>query len=204
MLVGLSNNSVCDFLIDSSLSLAKTLDKERAAGKLRSPLHGLPVSIKSSILIKDCETSIGFSTLFKDKHEKDSLFIECLKDLGCIPFVRSNVPTGQVSNDGQNEITGTVKNPLNENRAPGGCSSGEAGLVYTRCSPLGFGTDSGGSTRLPSLFHGICGFKFSHGRITQSSTQPLEPENKSTNCLWKQDMGVFSRDARDFELVTKC
>lgn len=186
------------------MEFAELLDEERAAGKLRSPLHGLPVSIKSNIFMKDFDSHIGFITHFDKKHEKDCLLIECLRDLGCIPFVRSNCPTASISNDGYNEITGSVANPQRLTRAPGGSSSGETSLIYARCSPLGFGTDNAGSIRLPGLFQGICGFQFSQGRITNQELQNVTPKTKISNFLWRTQFGVMSRDAKDLELVTKC
>ena len=202
--VGVYHNAVCDFVIDSSLEFADIQDKERQNGKLRSPLHGLPVSIKSNIFMKGFDSHIGFATFFGKKHEKDCLFLESLKDLGCIPFVRSNCPTASISNDGYNEITGTVQNPMRQDRAPGGSSSGEAALIYLRCSPQGFGTDNAGSIRLPSLFQGIYGIMFSQGRVTNQELQNVSPKTKIPNFTWRTQFGVMSRDARDLEMVTKC
>ena len=99
---------------------------------------------------------------------------------------------------------GTAKNPIKNDRTPGGSSSGEAILIYSKCSPLGFGTDDLGSHRLPCLFHGVYGFNFSENRVTKLSSTSIESDKKLKDFLWSTQMGVIARDTRDIELVTKC
>jgi len=72
-------------------------------------------------------------------------------------------------------------NPWNRTRTSGGSSGGESGLVSARCSPSGFGTDVGGSVRIPSLYCGIYGFKLTNGRVTKMGCTVPNPENKGWN-----------------------
>lgn len=64
-----------------------------------------------------------------------------------------------------NRLFGRTLNPWDITRYPGGSSGGEAVLIATRCSPLGFGTDFAGSIRTPASINGICGFKPTNGRV---------------------------------------
>ena len=76
-----------------------------------------------------------------------------------IPLVRGNLPQAALSVHSVNKIWGRAKNPYDQERSCGGSSGGDAGLVASRCVPLGIGTDIGGSIRIPAAFNGIVGFK---------------------------------------------
>jgi len=80
-------------------------------------------------------------------------------DKGAIPLVKSNIPAGLMCFDSGNYVWGLAKNPWNENRSIGGSSGGEAGLVSTHGSPIGLGTDIGGSIRTPCAYGGCYGIK---------------------------------------------
>jgi len=113
-------------MVQSSIKFAKTLDEERSKGILRSKLHGLPISVKANIFVKGFSCHIGLTTEYKNEIKENALIIDCLEKLGCIPFVRSNCPTGSLSNDCNNIITGETKNCARPERSAGGSSGGEA------------------------------------------------------------------------------
>jgi len=75
-----------------------------------------------------------------------------------------------------NEIFGEAKNPHNPERSPAGSSGGEAGMVAAHCTPLGLGTDIGGSIRGPSAFCGVCGFKPTASRMSNDGIYLLGPD----------------------------
>jgi Asp-tRNA(Asn)/Glu-tRNA(Gln) amidotransferase A subunit family amidase len=85
---------------------------------------------------------------------------------GGVPFVKSTVPQLLLINETNSFIWGRGKNPWNVKRSCGGSSGGEGGLVSAGCSPLGLGSDGGGSVRLPSLYCGLYGFKPTGNRFT--------------------------------------
>lgn len=85
---------------------------------------------------------------------------------GAIPLVRGNVPAAGASIHVENHVWGRAKNPYDQARSCGGSSGGDGGLVAARCVPIGFGTDIGGSIRIPSTFNGITGFKPTQGRTS--------------------------------------
>lgn len=93
--------------------------------------------------------------------------LKSIESNGAIPFVKSNVPQLLLINESNNWIWGRSENPWNRARSTGGSSGGEAGLVTLGASPVGFGSDGGGSVRIPALNCGIYGLKPTGKRITK-------------------------------------
>ena len=103
-------------------------------------------------------TTIG--TAFRTKKETvDGFCIVPLLKSGAIPLVRGNVPAAGADIHVDNHVWGRARNPHNQERSCGGSSGGDAGLVAANCVPIGFGSDIGGSIRIPASFNGIVGFK---------------------------------------------
>lgn len=95
-------------------------------------------------------TTLGLTIRAHDIKEKDCGLISCLKESGMIPFVRTNVSQMTMSFECNNYLWGRSINVWNKERCVGGSSGGEAGLIAAECSPLGIGTDVGGSLRIPA------------------------------------------------------
>lgn len=85
-----------------------------------------------------------------------------------IPFVQTNVPQFGMALETGNYLWGRAKNPWNTDRAVGGSSGGEGGMISARCSVLGVGSDIGGSIRIPSEHCGVFGLKPNSKRISNS------------------------------------
>ncbi|XP_064632497.1 fatty-acid amide hydrolase 1-like [Lineus longissimus] len=137
------------------------------------PLHGLPVSIKESIPVTLSATTIGLSKYADDIAESDCVLVQTLKRLGAIPFMKTNVPQGMMSfSCSGNPVHGKTLNPHDPKRSPGGSSGGEGSLIGAGGSLLGFGSDTGGSIRIPSHMCGIAGFKPSSNRLSQLGLHP--------------------------------
>ena len=92
--------------------------------------------------------------------------VKILENSGASVLVRGNIPQLLMSFDSDNNIFGKAKNPWDLQRVVGGSSGGEAGLVASRCIPLGLGSDIGGSVRVPPAFCGVVGFKPTTTRIS--------------------------------------
>ncbi|KAL4864211.1 hypothetical protein BDV12DRAFT_189085 [Aspergillus spectabilis] len=138
------------------------------------PLHGLPVSLKDSIHVKDVETSMGYVGwlgTFEGKkgtgreRVPESEIVKHLRALGAILYVKTSVPQGSFSGETVNHIIGQTPNPHNRKLVVGGSSGGEGGLIALRGSPIGLGTDIGGSIRVPAGWNDCYGLRPSTGRL---------------------------------------
>ncbi|KAL3312369.1 hypothetical protein Ciccas_009042 [Cichlidogyrus casuarinus] len=150
---------------------------------LDGPLKGIPISVKECINIKGHSIHTGCaSLLLSEPPTEDCLAIKLIKDLGGIPFVRTNVVQTMMSVLSLNPLDGDTKNPLDLSKSPAGSSSGEGALISGGGSIIGIGTDIGGSIRLPAAMCGIYGFKPTTGRLTSrgSSSVAVQPITPAT------------------------
>lgn len=111
----------------------------------RGELFGIPVSIKNNIETKGQMSNWGALNLSKSVAQEDGLLAKLVRLTGAIPFVKSNMPQCGMDVESYNRLYGRCKNPWNLHKTTGGSSGGEAGLVASLCSPLGIGTDIGGT-----------------------------------------------------------
>ncbi|KAL3963452.1 hypothetical protein ACCO45_000456 [Purpureocillium lilacinum] len=144
---------------------ARELDAMREGGQLAGPLHGLPISIKDSFQVAGSQATIGIVGFLDRTSEANSALVEMLLGLGAVLYCKTNVPQTMMTCDSQNNVFGRTLNPLNTSLGAGGSSGGEGALVAMRGSPLGVGTDVGGSVRIPALCCGTYGFRPTTGRI---------------------------------------
>ncbi|GJN68078.1 hypothetical protein PLICBS_002121 [Purpureocillium lilacinum] len=144
---------------------ARELDAMREGGRLAGPLHGLPISIKDSFQVAGSQATIGIVGFLDRTSEANSALVEMLLGLGAVLYCKTNVPQTMMTCDSQNNVFGRTLNPLNTSLGAGGSSGGEGALVAMRGSPLGVGTDVGGSVRIPALCCGTYGFRPTTGRI---------------------------------------
>ncbi|KAJ5637117.1 Amidase [Penicillium lividum] len=144
---------------------AQYLDDLRAQGKLAGPLHGLPVSIKDNFHFKGREATIGMVSFLGDVSTENSALVNILLQLGAVLYVKTNVPQTMMTADSHNNVFGRTLNPWNTTLGPGGSSGGEGALIALRGSPIGFGTDIGGSVRIPAHCCGTYGFRPSASRV---------------------------------------
>ncbi|KAI0669931.1 general amidase [Trametes maxima] len=159
-------NCLTEIFIDQALERATELDaylKEK--GTVMGPLHGLPVSLKDQFPIKGLETVMGYAAWIGKVAEDDAVVVKLLLQAGAVLFVRTNVPQTLMWGETYNNVFGRTLNPYNRRLTPGGSSGGESALIAMHGSPLGVGSDIGGSIRIPSHFCGIYGFKPSSHRI---------------------------------------
>jgi Asp-tRNA(Asn)/Glu-tRNA(Gln) amidotransferase A subunit family amidase len=134
---------------------------------------------------------------------EDSILVSLLKSAGAIPFCRSNVPQCLMLPESDNAIWGTSANPWHRGRTPGGSSGGEAALVAARASPLGIGTDIGGSIRIPAHCCGVYGFKPTPARISSRGIAVPRPGGVSGQIAVKSVAGPIARCVSDIALVMR-
>ncbi|KAL3483066.1 putative general amidase GmdA [Aspergillus germanicus] len=168
-------NCLHEIFFDAAIQDAKSLDAYFAKhGKPIGPLHGLPISLKDTTHVSNVDTTMGIvgwldtfegKPLPKTTPRLESTIVTHLRTLGAIPYVKTSVPQGSFAGETTNHIIGHTPNPFNPNLVVGGSSGGEGGLLALYGSPIGLGTDIGGSIRLPASFNGCYGLKPSTGRL---------------------------------------
>ncbi|XP_059095221.1 fatty acid amide hydrolase 1-like [Tigriopus californicus] len=163
------HNCVCDFITEAR---DWALALESVPGDQRGPLYGLPMSIKECYFVKGYDATVGLSRFINQPLPADASIIQHLKELGAVPFCLTNVPQTMKSYGCSNPVFGVTTNPWDKTRSPGGSSGGEACLLALNGSPLGIGSDVGGSLRTPAHFCGVVGLKPTTGRIYQEGRKP--------------------------------
>ena len=159
-------NCATELLFDEALRTAKDHDEYlKTTGKTKGPLHGLPISVKDVFDLKGHLNSSGFVYRVEEIVQNDALIVAIMKEAGAIPFIKTNVSQGCLLVESTNNIYGTVMNPWNRNLSAGGSSGGEGAIVAFRGSPMGLGTDGGGSLRLPASWNGVYTLKPTSARI---------------------------------------
>lgn len=111
---GIQANAIVDFNHQEALEMALMSDELRKVtppGRL-PPLFGLPCSLKSNYVQKGFDTSLDLVKFFNVIHNKDGELVEIIKKLGCIPFVRTNIPSGCCATENLGYVYGTVQNPV--------------------------------------------------------------------------------------------
>ena len=103
---------------------------------------------------------------------KDALLVTILRDLGAVFYVKTNVPVAMMMAETNNNVWGECRNPLHKYLSPGGSSGGEGALIAFKASPLGIGTDIGGSIRIPAAWSNLYGLKPSFGRYPHYGAKP--------------------------------
>lgn len=151
-------------------------DTLRAADISRSPIDGLPISIKDLFDVAN-ETTRAGSVVLNDAPaaSADAPIVRRLIDAGAVIIGRTNMTEFAFSGLGLNPHYGTPSSPWDRatGRIPGGSSSGAAVSVADQMAVAAIGTDTGGSVRIPSAFCGLTGFKPTCGRVSTAGALPL-------------------------------
>jgi Asp-tRNA(Asn)/Glu-tRNA(Gln) amidotransferase A subunit family amidase len=136
------------------------------------PLHGVPVSIKSSIEVAGLRCEAGTKLRAGHVASQDAPLVSRLRHAGAIILGTTNCPELLMAWETDNLLYGRSNNPWDLSRTPGGSSGGEAAAIASGCSAGGVGSDGGGSIRVPAHFTGICGLKPTPGRIPATGHFP--------------------------------
>lgn len=129
------------------------------------PLHGLPVSLKDNFHLKGLDATVGFTAHVGDPAEYDATLATMLAEAGAVFYVKTNVPTAMMIAESVNNTFGRTVHPRNRQLTSGGSSGGESALLALKGSPLGIGTDIGGSLRIPAACAGLFTLRPSFGRF---------------------------------------
>ena len=171
-------NSVIEMNPDA-LSIADGLDKERKAGKVRGPLHGIPVLIKDNIATDDrMMTTAGSLALVGAKAPRDSFVAQKLRAAGAVILGKTNLSEwanirSSHSTSGWSGRGGLTKNPYALDRNPCGSSSGTGAGISANLAAVGIGTETDGSIVCPSSSNGLVGIKPTVGLISRAGIVPI-------------------------------
>lgn len=171
-------NSVIE-LNPEALSIADNMDKERKAGKVRSPMHGIPVLIKDNIDTGDSMmTTAGSLALAGNKAANDAFIIKQLRASGAVLLGKTNLSEwanfrSTRSCSGWSSRGGQTKNPNVLDRNPCGSSAGSGAAVSANLCAVAIGTETDGSIIAPSSFCGVVGIKPTVGLLSRSGIIPI-------------------------------
>ncbi|MFO0760859.1 MAG: amidase family protein [Byssovorax sp.] len=184
-------------LRDEALATARRLDEERRAGQVRGPLHGLPVSIKESLDCAGQASTLGVSSRKEVIAREDAGVVELLRRAGAVILGRTNVSQLLLYHESRNPLFGQTSNPFSLAHTPGGSSGGEASAIAGGLSPLGIGTDIGGSIRVPAHFCGIAGLKPTLDRWTNKGSNGALVGQEAI----RSQLGPMARTVGDLVMV---
>jgi amidase len=182
-----------------ALAIARVLDEERAAGKLRGPLHGIPVLIKDNIDTGDqMLTTAGSLAMTFAPAPDDAFVVKKLRSAGAIILGKTNLSEwanfrSTRSSSGWSGRGGQTRNPYVLDRSPCGSSSGSGAAVSANFAALAIGTETNGSIVCPSSTNGVVGIKPTVGLVSRDGIIPIS-ETQDT-------AGPMTRTVRDAALL---
>ena len=181
-------------LADGAINRARDAEAAIMRGESWGPLHGVPFTIKDCIDNEGVRTTRG-SKLFEDYvPAADATAVSRLQEAGGIFLGKTNMPEFALWWETGNRVFGRTENPWKKGRTPGGSSGGEASAIAAGMSPLGVGSDVGGSIRQPAHYCGIVGLKATHGRVPLTGHWPEV-------LLRFMHVGPLARSVRDVALA---
>ncbi|EST09650.1 Amidase [Kalmanozyma brasiliensis GHG001] len=159
-------NCLTEIFFTEAIARARELDAHFATtGKPLGPLAGLPISLKDNFNLDGVDSNLGFVAWINDPSNHDSTLVTLLREQGAVLYCKTATPTAMMIAETVSNANGRTLHPANTRLTPGGSSGGESALLAMRGSPLGVGTDIGGSIRIPCSFAGLWGLKPSFGRF---------------------------------------
>lgn len=164
-----SLNAVVQTRFDAARTEADEADRSQRHDRLRGPLHGVPITIKEQFAVGGMSSTLGVAPAERD--DRDGPLVARLRAAGAIVLGKTNVPQLLLYNETDNPVYGRTNNPHDAARSPGGSSGGEAAIIAARGSPLGLGSDIGGSLRTPSHACGIAALKPTSNRLTNEDAR---------------------------------
>lgn len=158
---------------DAAMDAARAADAEIAKGRVRGPLHGVPVGIKDIIDVAGLPTTCHSKILVENVAKADSVVVSRLREAGAIVIGKLSTHEFAIGGPSFDLPFPPARNPWNPEHHPGGSSSGSGAGVSAGLFPLALGTDTGGSVRNPASCCGIVGLKPTYGLVSRRGVFPL-------------------------------
>ncbi len=156
-----------------ALEAARSAEAEIAAGRIRGPLHGVPVGIKDIIDVAGLPTTCHSKILVDNVAKTDAVVVQKLRAAGAIVMGKLSTHEFAIGGPSFDLPFPPARNPWNRDHHPGGSSSGSGAGVAAGFFPLALGTDTGGSVRNPASACGIVGLKPTYGLVSRRGVFPL-------------------------------
>eukprot|EP00158_Paraphelidium_tribonemae_P003599 Partr_v1_DN26248_c1_g1_i2_m48321 putative amide hydrolase len=172
----LLTNCLTEIMFEDALKRARVLDRLPADERKR--MHGIPMTVKDHFDFRGVDSTCGYSKFSFEPRPHNSLLVDILQELGGIVVAKTNVPQTLMTFECANPVFGRTLNPHNVDFAPGGSSGGEGAILGSNGIQLGWGSDIGGSIRIPANFCGVYGLKPSAFRLPTDGNYGVD-ENDS-------------------------
>jgi Asp-tRNA(Asn)/Glu-tRNA(Gln) amidotransferase A subunit family amidase len=156
-----------------ALEEADALDAERKAGRVRSPLHGIPIVIKDNYVTAGMPTTAGSQALTGFQAGRDAFMVKKLKDAGAVIIGKTNLHELAYGITTISSAGGQTRNPYDPTRNPGGSSGGTGAAVAASFAAAGMGSDTCGSIRNPSSENSLWGLRGTVGLSSRDGIVPL-------------------------------
>lgn len=190
-------NAVVQLRAEEAVIEARRADEAMAHGRLLGPLHGVPITVKDLLETKEVITTAGTFGRVAYVPKEDATAVARLRTAGAILLGKTNTPELAVMPETDNGVYGLTRNPFDLTKSTFGSSGGEAAIIAAGGSPLGLGSDLGGSIRMPAHACGIAGLKPTSGRVPMTGHFP--PSDGALRPLWT--IGPMARYVEDLALV---
>jgi len=190
-------NAVVQLAAERALDEARAADAALSRGEIKGPLHGVPVTFKDAIETAGIISTGGTLGRHSYVPSEDAEVVRRLRAAGAIVLGKTNCPELGWAWESDNLIYGRTNNPFNLSLSPGGSSGGESAIIAAGGSPLGFGSDAGGSVRFPAYCCGITAIKPTSGRVPRTGHFP--GPGGTLDALWQ--IGPLARFVEDLALA---
>lgn len=166
-------NAFVTVTTDLARAQAREADARFARGEVRSPLQGVPISLKDLIALEGVPTTAASQVRRTAIAPRDAVVVGRLKDAGAVIVGTCNLHEFAFGTTSEDSAYGPVRHPLDTAYSPGGSSGGSAAAVAARLCAASVGTDTGGSIRIPAAACGIVGLKPTYGELSCEGVVPL-------------------------------
>jgi amidase len=191
-------NAITVALSDAARAAADQADRARLSGGSMGPLHGVPFTVKENIDCLGSATTHGVRALRDAMPYVDAPVVARMKAAGAILLGRTNMSEMGLRLCSDNPLRGRTRNPWNARVTAGGSSGGDAAAVATGMTPIGIGTDMGGSLRVPAHCCGVATLKPTTGRIPHAASLP--PQDYGMAGQMMMAPGPMARSVADLRL----
>lgn len=185
-------NCFSTYAPERAMDAAKKAEQDILTGKPLGLLHGLPISVKDLIAVKDLPLSFGSRAMAGNVATLDAPAVERIQAAGACVIGKTTTSEFGCKAVGDSPLTGITRNPWDTRKTPGGSSAGAAASVAAGMTPFAIGTDGGGSIRIPASLCGLFGIKAQFGRV------PVYPVSATPTLA---HVGPLARTVRDAALL---